>query len=118
MTRLNRSGSLKDLHVLSFDLRTVTFAYAPGNTAAITYTPQDDSYQVSFSADQGTSPHDMLAGLLSHHLNELTREPKRVGKSSTGERFISVRIVSRRRSLALMCSCCAIHCLCCKRSNA
>lgn len=81
--------------MLSFDLRTVTFTYSPGYNAAITYTPQDDSYQVSFSADEGDNPHNLLAGLLSHRLNELTGGLKAGPQTpSTGQRFISVSVHS------------------------
>lgn len=79
--------------MLSFDLRTVTFSYLPGYNASITYTPQDDSYEASFSAEDGENPHTLLAGLLSHHLNELTGgAPVASKKRTSGERFISVSV--------------------------
>lgn len=75
--------------MISFDLRTATFTYAPGYTASITYTPQDDSYRIIFDAE-GVSPHGAMAGLLSHRLNEMTGGPKSSVKRSTGEQFLGV----------------------------
>lgn len=93
VNRLNKSAAFQNLKMLSFDLRTATFSYATGHTAAITYTPQDDSYDVSFSCDNDQeNPHDKIAGLLSHRLNELTRIATSVkGESKrTGIVFMSV----------------------------
>jgi hypothetical protein len=76
--------------MISFDLRTALFTYAKGHTASITYTPQDDSYMVSFESADGESPHEILAPLLSHRLNELAGGPKNAVKGSTGKQFLSV----------------------------
>lgn len=95
--RLNKSGSFNDLRMISFDLRTAMFTYAKGHTASITYTPQDDSYMVSFEAEGTKSPHEVMAPLLSYKLNELAGGPKSAAKGTTGNQFLSVRY-SRVRS--------------------
>lgn len=96
--RLNKSGAFNDLRMISFDLRTALFTYAKGHTASITYTPQDDSYMVSFESADGDSPHEILAPLLSHRLNELAGGPKDVVKGTTGKQFISVNLPSSAAS--------------------
>lgn len=111
MDRLNKSGSFNDLKMISFDLRTALFTYAKGHTASITYTPQDDSYMVSFESANGESPHEILAPLLSHRLNELAGGPKDVVKGTTGKQFISVSpSFGERSDGVLMDSFCAIRC--------
>ena len=91
--------------MLSFDLRTATFVYAPGFHASITYTPSSDSYQASFfrsSAMLGTTPatstpaqsgegnpHELIAPLLSNRLNDLVSK-RRSKPESTGVEFIGV----------------------------
>jgi mediator of RNA polymerase II transcription subunit 14 len=88
--------------MLSFDLRTASFSYAVGFNASITYSPNSDSYECTFvrasptntpvTPSTGTgeaSPHEMLAPLLSHKLNELTRSAD-VKKGTVGKEFISV----------------------------
>ena len=76
--------------MLSFDLRTATFSYAPGYNASITYTPQDDSYEVSFTSEHGDSPHTKLAGLLSHRLNEMALNGIKQENGKTGREFLTV----------------------------
>lgn len=80
--------------MLSFDLRTATFSYSPGYVASITYTPEVDSYEVSFSCDEEgkANPHDFLAALSSHRLNELAAD-RGTGRSrgTVGVKFIGVR---------------------------
>ncbi|ORX34998.1 hypothetical protein BD324DRAFT_603832 [Kockovaella imperatae] len=83
VNRLNKSAPFKHLKMLAFDLCTATLSYAPGYSCSITYTPSDDSYEVSFSTTTGTdgevlsesakNPHEMLQDLFSHKLNELSK---------------------------------------------
>jgi mediator of RNA polymerase II transcription subunit 14 len=87
--------------MLSFDLRTASFSYAVGFNASITYSPNSDSYECTFtraspvntlatpSITGEASPHEMLAPLLSHKLNELTRTAD-VKRGTVGREFISV----------------------------
>ncbi|OCF33140.1 hypothetical protein I316_05185 [Kwoniella heveanensis BCC8398] len=80
VNRLNKLAEFKDVQLLSFDLHTATLSYAKGYNASITYTPVDDSYQVTQEAIQGQqetqrNPHSILAPLLSAKLNELTSAP-------------------------------------------
>lgn len=104
VNRLNKLAIFKDLRMLSFDLRTATFSYSPGFNASITYSPNSDSYECSFfrsstpatpatpltaSGNGDTNPHELLAALLSHRLNELTRRSD-VKKGTVGIGFISV----------------------------
>ena len=115
VNRLNKSESFKHMRMISFDLRTATFTYAPGYTASITYTPQDDSYRILFDAE-GVSPHEIMAGLLSHRLNELASGPKSLVKGSTGEQFLGVSVlIHDDKHIGLISSCCAILCRSCKR---
>ncbi|WVQ85214.1 hypothetical protein IAT38_007379 [Cryptococcus sp. DSM 104549] len=89
VNRLNKTESFKDMKMLSFDLCTATLQYAKGHNASITYTPTDDSYQVTLFLDdvpsaslasstssspstKSKNPHEVLAPLLSAKLNELT----------------------------------------------
>ncbi|WVQ93944.1 hypothetical protein IAU59_001022 [Kwoniella sp. CBS 9459] len=51
VNRLNKLAEFKDVQMLSFDLHTATLSYAKGYNASITYTPVDDSYQVTLFAD-------------------------------------------------------------------
>ena len=104
VNRLNKLAVFKDLRMLSFDLRTATFSYSPGFNASITYSPNSDSYECSFfrssspqtpatpltaGGNGDTNPHEPLAALLSHRLNELTRRSD-VKKGTVGKGFISV----------------------------
>jgi mediator of RNA polymerase II transcription subunit 14 len=86
--------------MLSFDLRTASFSYAVGFNASITYSPNSDSYECTFTRASPVhtpatpsigeaSPHEMLAPLLSHKLNELTRTAD-VKRGTVGREFISV----------------------------
>lgn len=88
--------------MLSFDLRTATFSYSPGFNASITYSSSSDSYECSFvrsssvntpatpmTATGDSNPHEPLAPLLSHRLNELTRHSD-AKKGTVGKGFISV----------------------------
>lgn len=87
--------------MLSFDLRTASFSYAVGFNAYITYSPNSDSYECTFTRASPAntpatptitgeaSPHEMLAPLLSHKLNELTRGAD-VKRGTVGREFISV----------------------------
>jgi len=96
-------GVFRDLHMLSFDLRTASFSYAIGFNASITYSPNSDSYECTFTRASpvntpvtptvhigDASPHEMLAPLLSHKLNELTRSED-VKRGTVGKEFIAVR---------------------------
>ena len=102
--------------MLSFDLRTATFAYAAGFVSAITYDPSADCYQASFLRATGTSstpaaaanlaaatprsslgdgnPHEPMAPLLAHHLNALVTErhahASTANSTSVGRRFIAL----------------------------
>jgi hypothetical protein len=101
VSRLNKLGIFRDLHMLSFDLRTASFSYAVGFNASITYSPNSDSYECTFTRASSVntpatptvtgeaSPHEMLAPLLSHKLNELTRGAD-VKRGTVGREFISV----------------------------
>jgi len=101
VSRLNKLGIFRDLHMLSFDLRTASFSYAVGFNASITYSPNSDSYECTFTRASPAntpatptiageaSPHEMLAPLLSHKLNELTRGAD-VKRGTVGREFISV----------------------------
>lgn len=100
VNRLNKLDAYRDIRMLSFDLCTATLQYWDGYQVAITYTPTSDSYEVSFhKAGPGTpaasvepSPHQLLAPLLSHHLNELTAQPAyiRDALGSNGKQFIAL----------------------------
>lgn len=93
VNRLNKTEAYRDVRMLSFDLCTATLQYWDGYQVAITYTPTSDSYEVSFfKADESPSPHQLLAPLLSHHLNELTAQPSYVRDAlgSNGKQFISL----------------------------
>lgn len=96
-------GVFRDLHMLSFDLRTASFSYAAGFNASITYSPTSDSYECTFVRASPVnspvtpmvgygeaSPHETLAPLLSHKLNELTKGAD-VKRGTVGREFISVR---------------------------
>nr|ODN88985.1 hypothetical protein L203_02391 [Cryptococcus depauperatus CBS 7841] len=82
INRLSELKEFKDVKMLSFDLCTVILEYAPDHCASITYTPIDDSYQVTFFLASNSSlvdnktgrknPHALLSPLLSAKLNELT----------------------------------------------
>lgn len=48
VNRLNKTAAFRDLKMLSFDLRTAIFIYSPGYIASITYSPNSDTYEVSF----------------------------------------------------------------------
>jgi mediator of RNA polymerase II transcription subunit 14 len=109
VNRLNRTDQFRDIRLISFDLCTATLQYAPGYQVAITYTPTSDSYQASFyrayptstpaahthlaatpAADSDESPHQQIALLLSHFLNELTSAPQKDGQGSDGKQFIQL----------------------------
>lgn len=107
VNRLNKLAVFKDLRMLSFDLRTATFSYSPGFNASITYSPNSDSYECSFFRSSAPNtpatplavsggepnPHELLAPLLSHRLNELTRRSD-VKKGTVGREFIAVSLPS------------------------
>ena len=94
VNRLNKTPQFKHLKMLSFDLSTATLSYSAGYSCSITYTPSDDSYEVSFAstAESGTqaqeNPHEMLQGLFSHKLNELSK--RRNSKISLARAFCEV----------------------------
>ncbi|EKD02252.1 hypothetical protein A1Q2_03399 [Trichosporon asahii var. asahii CBS 8904] len=93
VNRLNKTEAYRDVRMLSFDLCTATLQYWDGFQVAITYTPTSDSYEVPFfKGDESASPHQLLAPLLSHHLNELTAQPSYVRDAlgSNGKQFISL----------------------------
>lgn len=97
VNRLNKTEAYRDVRMLSFDLCTATLQYWEGYQVAITYTPTSDSYEVSFfkagsGGDEEPSPHQLLAPLLSHHLNELTAQPGYVRDAlgSNGKQFIGL----------------------------
>jgi len=105
VNRLNKTEQFRDIRLISFDLCTATLQYAPGYLVAITYTPTSDSYQVSFYRSHPTStpaahppaaddesPHQLIAQLLSHHLNELTTQPQSTQDAlgSNGKQFIQL----------------------------
>jgi mediator of RNA polymerase II transcription subunit 14 len=94
VNRLNKLKSFHNLKMLSFDLRAATFTYHPGYMITMTYNPSDDSYEVTFGRNipAKPSPHDKIAGLLSHRLNELVGNPRK--KGLVGGEFISVSIHS------------------------
>ena len=99
--RLNKTEDFKDLEMISFDLRTATFTYSLGFSAAITYSPNDDSYQVVFAADDGDNPHDALAAPLTAKLNSLML---RQGQGSSPLKqfcMVCVRPVSHAQSLLM-----------------
>lgn len=99
VNRLNKMEQYRDIRMLSFDLCTATLQYAHGFQVAITYTPMTDSYEASFfrsgvtaapigatpAVDGEPSPHQQLAPLLSHYLNEVTMQPQKDGSAA---RFI------------------------------
>lgn len=113
VNRLNKMEAYRDVRMLSFDLCTATLQYWDGYYVAITYTPTSDSYEVSFSRASASAasvgpatnastgagqianvdnPHQLLAPLLSHHLNDLTSQPSYVRDTlgSNGQQFISL----------------------------
>lgn len=65
VSKLARSSSFRDLRMISFDLRSAIFAYAPQHYCSITYDPAMDAYISSFSrtAQFGASPSNAQAGL-------------------------------------------------------
>ena len=65
VSRLARAPSFRDLRMLSFDLRSAIFAYAPQHYCSITYDPATDAYVSSFSrtAHFGASPNAAQPGL-------------------------------------------------------
>ncbi|TXT06056.1 hypothetical protein VHUM_03529 [Vanrija humicola] len=109
VNRLNKTEKFRDIRMLSFDLCTATLQYAPGYQVAITYTPTSDSYETSFfrssaitstpaapsatpAVDGEPSPHQLIAPLLSHHLNELTAQSPQATDAlgSNGQQFIQL----------------------------
>ncbi|KAL1409660.1 mediator complex subunit [Vanrija albida] len=109
VNRLNKTEKFRDIRMLSFDLCTATLQYAPGYQVAITYTPTSDSYEASFfrssavpstpaapsatpAVDGEPSPHQLIAPLLSHHLNELTAQSPSASDAlgSNGQQFIQL----------------------------
>ncbi|ODO09076.1 hypothetical protein I350_02675 [Cryptococcus amylolentus CBS 6273] len=84
VNRLNQKPVLADVKLLSFDLRKASLQYAPNHIASITYSPSNDSYQITFSISIPSSsppnpparsnPHTLLASLFSAKLNELTAQ--------------------------------------------
>lgn len=104
VNRLNKMEQYRDIRMLSFDLCTATLQYAHGFQVAITYTPMTDSYEASFfragaggtatpsatpAVDSDPSPHQQLAPLLSHYLNEVTTQsPEARAHGGAGQRFI------------------------------
>ncbi|WWD22838.1 hypothetical protein CI109_107332 [Kwoniella shandongensis] len=105
VNRLSKLDAFKDVKMLSFDLRKATLSYAKGYNASITYTPNNDSYQVTFFRDTPApslapkadldgaqdNTHDILAPLLSAKLNELTSSRReRVREGSVGREFVGL----------------------------
>lgn len=114
VNRLNKQEEFRDIRMLSFDLCTASVQYAPGYNVAITYTPTSDSYEASFFRGTGTAtsiatpapafggtpaldsmgsesnPHQALAPLLSHHLNELTQLSPPSGRGHAGRDFLQL----------------------------
>lgn len=111
VNRLNKQEEFRDIRMLSFDLCTASVQYAPGYNVAITYTPTSDSYEASFSRGTGatntmtpaptyggtpavdsadSNPHQALAPLLSHHLNELTQHSPPGGRGHSGRDFLQL----------------------------
>ncbi len=92
VNRLNKTEAFRDLKVLYFDLRTATICYSSGFNASIAYSPEADSYEVSFSRDDEgkASPHDPIAPLLSDRLNNLTSAVSLRRSSMVGRQFIGV----------------------------
>lgn len=112
VNRLNKQAEFRDIRMLSFDLCTASVQYAPGYNVAITYTPTSDSYEASFFRGTSTSsttpaptfggtpaldsmssegnPHQALAPLLSHHLNELTQLSPAGSAGHAGRDFLQL----------------------------
>ncbi|WWC85678.1 uncharacterized protein L201_000544 [Kwoniella dendrophila CBS 6074] len=105
VNRINKLAEFKDIKMLAFDLRTATLSYSKGYNASITYTPTDDSYQVTLSTDstsvptsetttnlQSTpNPHEMLSPLLSARLTELASTPTgEIQKGAIGREFFGL----------------------------